>query len=75
MDVDRILSHPWVEYTEPLNYIGNFNGSLQLHYATGDEVIPPEACLMLNETAVNCKEKEVIEHSGGHNIPDIGGKR
>lgn len=70
VDVERILSHPWIEYTEPLNYIGNFNGSLQLHYAEDDKVIPPQACIMLNESAVNCKKKEVIQHPGGHDIPD-----
>nr|HDO81136.1 alpha/beta fold hydrolase [Candidatus Bathyarchaeota archaeon] len=70
VDVDEILGDSRVCYTEPLNYIGNFNGSLQLHYAKNDEVIPPQACLMLSEAATNCKNKQVIEHEGGHNIPD-----
>nr|MDO8063819.1 alpha/beta hydrolase [Candidatus Freyrarchaeum guaymaensis] len=69
-NVDKILGDSRVCYTEPLNYIGNFNGSLQLHYAKNDTVIPPQACLMLNESATNCKKKQVIEHEGGHNIPD-----
>ena len=67
-NVDKILGDSRVCYTEPLNYIGNFNGSLQLHYAKNDTVIPPQACLMLSEAATNCKNKEVIEHEGEHGI-------
>ncbi|MEX2706795.1 MAG: alpha/beta hydrolase [Candidatus Freyrarchaeum guaymaensis] len=70
IDVNKILSDGRLGYVEPLNYIGNFNGSLQLHYGEDDEVIPPPACTMLYDAAVNCKSRVKIAHSTGHNIPD-----
>ncbi|MHA1607793.1 MAG: hypothetical protein ACTSWP_09710 [Candidatus Freyarchaeota archaeon] len=29
-----------------------------------DNVIPPQACFMLNQSVTNCEKKEVIEHEG-----------
>ena len=64
--IKMILNNPLFPYTEPLNYIGFFNGPIQFHFGEKDDVIPLEAGLQL---ASHVKNKEVYTYNAGHGIP------
>ena len=64
--IEMILENPLFPYTEPLNYIGYFNGPIQFHFGEKDNVIPLEAGLQL---ASHVKNKEVYTYNAGHGIP------
>lgn len=64
----KVLESERRPYTEPLNYIGMYQGAIQFHFGLNDPIFPKESCQKLYDTAT-C-EKEVYWYEAGHSIPE-----